>query len=270
MARIRFAYAGDREIAVEILDWLLSSGHVPQALLVASPDIATHAEALIDRCSTMAPGRIFVGQEFARPDALKTLAELKLDYIFGVHFPYVAASELLAIPRVGCLNLHPAYLPFNRGWHTASWAILDGTPAGATLHFMDDGIDSGDIILQKRIAVSPADTAHTLYRRLLRLETEVFKEAWPSLVDGTFKRVRQVGGGTFHRRRDLLREEVQKLDPARTRTTREFLTQLRALTTSVASEAAWFEHDGRRYRVRLELSEDQPHAKEPRRSPRNQ
>ena len=78
------------------------------------------------------------------------LEQLSLDYIICVHFPYIVPREILSIPKYGVTNLHPAYLPYNLGWHTPSWAILENTPIGATLHYMDECVDTGDIIHQKK------------------------------------------------------------------------------------------------------------------------
>ena len=159
---------------------------------------------------------------------------------------------MLDIPTEGTLNLHPAYLPYNRGWHTPSWAILEGTPIGATLHFMDAGIDTGDIVLQKQLDVSPADTANTLYVRLKRLELETFKEAWPAIRDRSYERIVQSSdAGTTHKREDLFCDEVQRLELPR-----ETLRKLRGLTTNDISESAYFEEDGRRYRIQVQIEEE--------------
>ena len=76
-----------------------------------------------------------IGREFRERTGIAFLGELELDLILCVHFPYLLPPEVLSIPSKGCLNLHPAYLPWNRGWHTPSWAILEDTPGGATLHW---------------------------------------------------------------------------------------------------------------------------------------
>lgn len=96
-----------------------------------------------------------------------------VDYIFGIHFPYIIKNELINLPKVGFLNLHPAYLPFNKGWHTPSWAILDERNR-ATLHFMSEELDGGDIIAQEELEVSSTVTANELYRQALNLKENYF------------------------------------------------------------------------------------------------
>lgn len=62
---------------------------------------------------------------------------------------------------INVINTHPSYLPYNRGKHPYHWAIVDGTPFGVTIHRVDDGIDTGDILWQKRIELTPLDVGET-------------------------------------------------------------------------------------------------------------
>jgi methionyl-tRNA formyltransferase len=254
---LRFAFAGDRDIAVRVLDHLLACGARPLALLVSDPGRASHAEELISRCAHLDPAMVFRGREFREAGCISALRELDLDLILAIHFPYLVPEEVLEIPRIGILNLHPAYLPYNRGWHTPSWAILEETPIGATLHFMDRGVDSGDIVHQQRLAVTPGDTANTLYTRLKDLEFEVFREAWPLLASGKHSRTAQPpDAGTSHRRADLFDPAVQRIDPDETVRAEELLRRLRALTTNRTDEAAYYEMNGTRYRIQVTIHEE--------------
>lgn len=253
----RYAFAGDRDIAVRVLDFLLDRGRPPAALLVSGPERASHDAELVSRVPALPPSLVLRGDEFRTDAGQETLRSLELDYIIGIHFPYIVPPAVLRLPRLGVLNLHPAYLPYNRGWHTASWAILEGTPIGATLHFMDEGVDTGDIVHQRQLAVEPGDTADILYRRVKQLELEVFREAWPSLEIGAAPRVPQPAGeGRAHSRPDLLRPEVRRIDCAATVRAGDLLRRLRALTTSDPAEAAYFEEDGARYRVRVSIERE--------------
>ncbi len=186
------------------------------------------------------------------------MRDLDLDYIVGVHFPYIIPDEVLAIPRVGVTNLHPSLLPFNRGWHTPSWAILDETPAGVTLHFMDSGLDTGDIVAQVELEVRPYDTANSLYARLLDLEVSLFRESWPLLAGGDPpRRPQSKDAGTNHNRADLGTDAVRRIDLDSAEPTADILRRLRALTTNDPGEAAYFEHDGKRYRVQVTVAPDE-------------
>ncbi len=257
MSGPRIAFAGDRDIGVAVLKFILRQGIPPLALLVSDAGQASHSAELAALCAYLQPEQIFRGREFRQAQGLAALRALNLDYIIGVHFPYLVPPPVLELPRIGVLNLHPAYLPYNRGWHTVSWALLEGTAIGATLHFMDAGIDTGDIVHQKLLDVSPADTADSLYRRVKQLELEVFEEAWPLLVSGSYTRTAQPPNvGTTHKRDDLFRDDIQRIDLDQHIEAGDLLRRLRALTTNRVDEAAYFEINGKRYRVQVRVHEE--------------
>jgi methionyl-tRNA formyltransferase len=239
------------------LEFLLSRNTAPLALFVSGYDRSSHADRLIDLCRFLPSNCVLQGNEFRQPQGLALIRQLDLDFIVCVHFPYIVTPDVLSLPRKGVLNLHPAYLPYNRGWHTASWAILEDTPIGATFHFMDEGIDAGDIIKQRRLDIHPGDTANTLYLCIKQLEIDVFKEAWVEVESGAYTRHSQKElKGTAHNRKDLLKTEVQKIELDRRYVARDLIKQFRALTTNRISEASYYEVDGKRYRVQIMISEE--------------
>jgi len=252
---IRYAFAGDREIAVQVLAFLIDQGTRPVALLVDRRDETSTADDLIGLCPFLERDHILSGKEFGSDEGKAILASLDLDYIFAIHFYPIVPGGVLDIPHEGVLNLHPAYLPFNKGWHTPSWAILDGTPYGATLHFMSRKLDSGDIVHRRLIEVRPDDTAHTLYGRALKAELDAFKEAWPLLRDRSYTRTAQdPEDGTSHRQRDL--EAMQCLDDLGPMAPGDLIDRLRALTTNDPGEAAFITVDGVRYRVQVNIQRE--------------
>lgn len=196
---------------------------------------------------------VIEGKAFRERDALALMANLGLDYVLSVHFPYLFPPDLLDLPRIGTLNLHPAMLPYNRGWHTPSWAIMEGTPMGATLHWVNSGVDSGDIAMQRAVSVRPDDTADSLYRRTLEVELELLGEAIPLLREQRLPRVSQTDGGTYHVKTDLA--AVRAIDLSESMRVGELIDRLRALTTSVPEESAFFTVRGRRYLVQVQITE---------------
>lgn len=252
----RIVYAGDREIAIQVLKFIMEQGAKPIALMIPSRNRASHVQELIDLCSYLDSSQVLFGDEFRTEYGVSLLKQLNPDYIICVHFPYIVPKEVLEIPKLGVLNLHPAYLPYNRGWHTPSWAIWEGTPYGATLHFMDEGVDTGDIVHQKQIEILPSDTADTLYKRAMKLEIEVFKEAWTSIVRGTYKRQpQQIESGSTHKKTDI--KSIQSIDLDKEVKSEEIIRLLRALTTNDISEGAYFKANGRLYRMQIQIVEEE-------------
>lgn len=252
---INIAYAGDRQISVDILRFILDEGVEPKSLLVPSREKASHYHNLIDMCDHLEPSKVLIGSEFKTDENISMLKELDLDYIISIHYPYIYPKKVLDIPKHGSINLHPAYLPYNRGWHTPTWAIYDDTPYGATLHFMDEGLDSGDIINRKRLKIEPEDTADTIYRKALKLEKELFKESWNDLVVYNYNSMKQdLEKGTKHNKDEI--EKIQSIDLDEKVGVGRLIKKLRALTTNKISEAAYFERNGEKYRIQINIKKE--------------
>lgn len=249
----RIAFAANRNIGLESLQLLVANGIRPVAILV--PHGKRIEQRLVDSLQATVPQATLIqGRSFRSPEGVRQLRSLNLDYMLSVHFPYLIPRDVLDTLRMGALNLHPAYLPYNRGWHTPSWAILDQTPYGATLHWIDEGLDTGDLVMQKRVEVLPSDTADSLYARVLAAEVDVLRDAIPRLKSHTLPRIPQSGPGTQHVKTDL--ESMRRLHLHDRMTVGELLRRIRALTTNCEDEAAWFELDGERYLVQLTIRRD--------------
>jgi methionyl-tRNA formyltransferase len=251
----KIVYAGDRDISTWVLRFIIEQGIKPIAIMLPNENKDTHTKELIKLCNYLDSSRILRGNRFRTDYGINLLNELKPDYIICIHFPYIIPKKVLEIPKHGVINLHPAYLPYNRGWHTPTWAIWEATPYGATLHFMDEGIDTGDIIHQKQIEILPNDTADTLYKRIKNLEFEVFKEAWPSIVSGTYNRKPQsIEDGTIHKKRDIT--SIQFVDLNKSIKAGDLIRRLRALTTNNIKESAYFKVNKKLYRIQIHIVED--------------
>lgn len=252
---MRYIFAGNREVGLAVLRELMGSGYPPSALLV--PDEVDGALEEMVAISGLPPSLVFRGRPDVIPELPARLRSLEPDYAFGIHYPYILSQSMIDVPSRGFLNLHPAYLPFNKGWHTPSWSILEGTPAGATLHFMTQELDAGDIIHQRTLEVFEEDTAHTLYQRLLQLETQVFREALEWLIAGAVPRHSQLSEGTMHKRAELLDPRLAELHLTESYQLRELIDRLRALTTNRPSEACYYWIGGRRYRITVAIEPDE-------------
>ena len=176
------------------------------------------------------------------PDGLDAISADPPECVLSVLFAYKVPPVWLAVPTWRALNLHPGLLPWNRGAAPNVWPLVDGSPAGTTLHVMEEAIDTGAILSQVEVPTFPDDTAFTLYQRLEDASYEMFAEVWPTVASraGT----PQPPGGTSHRLADLASLDLTEGDVAT-------LDKLRART--FARFGAEFERDGRRYTARVEI-----------------
>lgn len=247
---MKYGYAGDRLLSVEILSFLINEGYKPSFLIVGDSKSSSHKQELIN-LSGLEESNIHNMSFVNDPENAGILNDYEVDYIFGIHFPYIIYENVLSIPKIGFLNLHPAYLPYNKGWYTPSWAIIDKKKYGATLHFMSEELDGGDIVAQKEITVEPYFTANELYKNVLELEKKVFIDALPELLSLKPKRMQQSGKGTSYNKKDL--SKIQKIDTENKILPLELIDKLRALTTNNIDEAAYFILDEKKYKIQINI-----------------
>lgn len=133
------------------------------------------------------------------------LASPAIDWIVSYGYKHIIRADVLAVVSGRAINLHISYLPWNRGYHPNLWSFYDDTPKGVTIHFIDPGIDTGDIVAQRELRFSPDDTLASSYSHLRRAVESLFREAWPAIRDGTAPRQPQRRDGSHHYRKDLER-----------------------------------------------------------------
>ncbi|MEZ4656450.1 MAG: methionyl-tRNA formyltransferase [Caldilineaceae bacterium] len=117
------------------------------------------------------------------------LCALEPDYLLVIGWSQLIKSELLQLPRRGAIGFHPALLPENRGRAALPWVILRGLKrTGVSLFFLDEGMDSGDIICQQEIEVAPDETARTLYNKVSAAEQSLMRQIAPWIMQGKLLR----------------------------------------------------------------------------------
>ena len=125
-----------------------------------------------------------------------------------VSFGYLHLLGSDFINNCGCpiVNLHVSYLPFNRGAHPNFWSFYDGTQSGVSIHLIDEGIDTGPILFQKKIQFEDEKTFIETYDQLFDEIENLFIENIDLIVSKKWTAMKQVGNGTFHSVKDLPNE----------------------------------------------------------------
>jgi methionyl-tRNA formyltransferase len=249
---VSYVFLGNGPVAAEILKWLVASGDRPAGLVVHPEARGRGREELI-RASALPADRIWEGDAINGEQGVAWLKRLAPAWLISVYFGYLLKKGALAIPTKGGVNLHPALLPYNKGAYPNVWSIVDRTPAGVTLHYLDDSIDGGDIVAQEQVPVQATDTGATLYARLEKASIDLFKKHWPRLKDGTAARTPQKGAGTVHRVADAA--AIDRIDPNRAYKAGELIDILRARTFP-PHKGAYLDLGDRRIYVSVELTEE--------------
>lgn len=188
---------------------------------------------------------------FTSEEELIAKLPLELDLGLLAWWPKILRKSLLQIPRMGFINTHPSFLPWNRGKHYNFWVLVEQVPFGVTLHKVDLDIDSGEIIAQSSIPYDWTDTGETLYRKAQMAMISLFEKVWPTLRSGNIVSTPQPEGtGSFHLSSEL--EEASRIDLDRPYLGRELLNLLRARTFH-PYPGCWFEVDGQRYEIAIEI-----------------
>ena len=104
----------------------------------------------------------------------------------------VNKKEVLNVSRIGVIGFHPTLLPMNRGRHPLIWAkVLGLKKSGTTFFFMDEGVDTGDVLDQKEFEILPEDTAADLYQKMITNAETQIEHFYPKLINGDYSRTKQ-------------------------------------------------------------------------------
>jgi methionyl-tRNA formyltransferase len=193
---LSLVFCGTPPFAVPTLEKLVDAGHRIH-LVVTRPD-RPKGRGLELLASPVKQSALKLNLPITQPDRIKSndefraqLIALKPDAIIIVGYGRIIPQWMLDLPPLGNINLHASLLPKYRGAAPIQWAIANGeTVTGVTTMRIDAGLDTGDILLQKELAIAPDDTAETLAPRLAAIGADLIVET-----------LRQLHAGTIHPRK---------------------------------------------------------------------
>lgn len=178
------------------------------------------------------------GEEFA-----ELLSDLDPDLIIVVAYGKILPKNVLDYPRCGCINAHASLLPKYRGAAPIQRAIMDGeTETGVTAMYMDEGLDTGDMILSKKVTIEDADNFEAVHDKLARAGADALRDVIAALNAGTLTRTPQPEGATYAAKIEDADMVIDFTRPAR-----ELHCQIRAL--SPIPIAYTLMPDGKRLRI---------------------
>jgi len=194
---MRIVFIGAGEIGVPTLQALLRSSDRQLAGVVTQPDKpAGRAQQVepspIKRALTESKVPILQPARIKDRQAIEDIRALQSDAIVVMAYGQILPRDVLEIPRIACLNLHASLLPRWRGAAPIQAAIAAGdSETGITVMYMVEGLDTGDILLQRRIDISPTDTGGALHDRLAQVAPDALHEALQMLAKGNAPRIPQ-------------------------------------------------------------------------------
>ncbi len=193
---MKVAYMGTPDFAVAPLQALLAAGHEVTAV-VTQPDKPKGRGAKmvmppVKVCALEHGIPVFQPQKIREPKAVETVRGFAADVFVVAAFGQILSREILEIPKYGCINIHASLLPAYRGAAPMQWAILNGEKqTGVTIMQMDEGIDTGDMLLKRAVPIEETETDQSLQDKLAKVGSSLIVEALKKLEAGLLRPVRQ-------------------------------------------------------------------------------
>lgn len=212
---MRVVFFGTPDFAVPCLKALLASRHSVVAV-VTQPDKPKGRGMELQpppvKEVAMAAGiPVLQPPSVRKPPFAPELAALAPDIAVVVAYGKILPPELLAVPKRGCVNVHGSLLPRWRGAAPIQWAVIAGdATSGVCTMRMDEGMDTGDLLLTKEVTLAPDETAGSLFHRLEPLGAELLMETLDRLEAGTIPPQKQDSSNATHAR--MLEKEDGRID----------------------------------------------------------
>lgn len=125
-----------------------------------------------------------------------------VEFVISYGYRHIIRKDVIDIFQEKIINLHISFLPYNRGADPNLWSFLEDSPKGVTIHLINEGIDTGDILLQKEACLPQNATLKTSYELLSECIEQLFEDNWKNIKDGKIKSIPQKGTGSVHRLKD--------------------------------------------------------------------
>lgn len=244
---MRIVFMGTPDYSVKTLDALIGAGHNVVGVF-AQPDKPVGRKQIltpppVKQYATEKNIPVYQPTTLRDGSALEIIKELDPEIIVVVAYGKILPKEILDFPKYGCVNGHASLLPRHRGSAPIQKAILDGDEVtGVTTQLMDEGIDTGDILLTSETPIGDTETAEQLFERLSVISAELTVKTLDAIQNGTVTPKKQPEEGVTYA--PIIKKEMAHLDF--TKTARELYNAVRGY---YSWPCAFMFLDGKRIKV---------------------
>ena len=193
---MKIIFMGTPDFAVGTLEAIIEAGH-EVLLVVTQPDKPKGRSGALQytpvkECALAHGIEVFQPVKIRLEENVEFLRKYEADIFVVAAFGQILPKSILDMPKYGCINVHASLLPKYRGAAPIQWAVINGdSVTGVTIQQMDIGVDTGDIILTKELAVSEDETGGGLFDKLAVVGAEACLEALEQIANGTATRTPQ-------------------------------------------------------------------------------
>jgi methionyl-tRNA formyltransferase len=182
---------GCRKITIDMIDYIFKNHPEHTISGVVNHDFErdrVYDKMLVaEKCAELSIPTV----RFEKNVDVGAIEKMNPDVIFSAYYRLILKAPVLNIPKLGCINIHPGYLPKDRGPAPSLWNILNGDEfAGTTIHYMVRSVDAGDIIDQKRVSINDM-TGYELNRYLMNLGFKLFTDNFDLIMRKKNNRIPQ-------------------------------------------------------------------------------
>lgn len=187
---MKVIFMGTPDFAVETLEEIIKAGH-EVVLVVSQPDKAVgRSRALkytpVKACAVSHGIEVFQPEKIRDASSVAYLQKYPADIMIVVAFGQIISREILQMTKYGCVNVHASLLPKYRGAAPIQWAVINGDAVtGVTTQRMDEGIDTGDMILKEEVEIRPDETGGSLFERLSTVGAKLCVRTMKAIEEGT-------------------------------------------------------------------------------------
>lgn len=196
MSKLKVLFMGTPDFAVPTLEALCNSDYEVIGVVTQPDKPKGRGKSVqmtpVKECALKYDIPVFQPIKIREEENVAKLEELDIDFMVVVAFGQILPKSILDIPKYGCINVHSSLLPTYRGAAPIQWTIINGeSKTGITTMFMDEGIDTGDILLQEETPIYDDDTGGSLHDRLADMGAKLLIKTLDGLKAGTIKRIKQ-------------------------------------------------------------------------------
>lgn len=206
---------GTPDFSVGTLEALIEAGH-EVTLVVTQPDKPKGRGKAMQytpvKETALAHGiEVYQPAKIREPECVEYLKKYEADIMVVVAFGQILTKEILDMPKYGCVNVHASLLPKYRGAAPIQWAVINGEKvSGVTTMRMDEGIDTGDMILKEEVELDSEETGGSLFERLAKTGAELCVKTLTAIEDGTATYTPQDNAQATHTK--IIKKQLGEID----------------------------------------------------------
>ncbi len=193
---MKILFMGTPDFAVGALEALIQSEHEVVGVVTQPDKPKGRGKEMqfppVKECALKYNIPVYQPVRVKTPEGVEMLRSFGADIFVVAAFGQILSKEILDMPKYGCINIHASLLPKYRGAAPIQWAVIDGEKqSGVTIQQMNEGIDTGDILLKAVVDLDPKETGESLYEKLSKTGAELILQVLPMIEAGTVKPEKQ-------------------------------------------------------------------------------